>query len=337
MRLGLGLAHLAPAQRVEMHREELAQHLGRRTLGHAQHLGLVMVTGDQPPQRALDDDRDRHRGGDAHIAQIFAMHRRHAAQMRIGQIQRLAQRALHRHHRHRGIVHIADHPDRVAQIQRPRLLRNVAGREILATKAFQPLVAGLAHHLAGAVRPQLIDHHPVITQLCLHQCRRMPDQPLGVVDQPQPAQHGAGDPHDIGGPGGVLSLRLEFKDHMLVEMMRAEVEEPAVHLDAKDQRRPGTGADHGQRIADPVALFGTQNLAQRHAVRIACQPQHGRSIGRMALHHPPGIVAGQQTAMRLDAAGNMDRLAVAIGQVDRATRQRGIRDRVEGHAAASSP
>ena len=74
----------------ELHREELAEHLGGDALFHRQHARLVMVAGDQAPQRAVVDDRDRHRGADAHVAQIFAMDRRHAAQMGEGQVERLA-------------------------------------------------------------------------------------------------------------------------------------------------------------------------------------------------------------------------------------------------------
>ena len=106
---------------------------------------------------------------DAHVAQVLAVDRRDAAQMREREVQRFA----------RGVEHpgsigmrltsdVGDDADRVAQVEDARLLRDVAGGEVLAEKAFEIAALGLADHLAGAVVFEPVDHDAVIAeQACI--------------------------------------------------------------------------------------------------------------------------------------------------------------------------
>ena len=48
-----------------------------------------VMAGDQAPQPAVDNDRDRHRCRDVHVLEVLQVHRRHAAQLREAEIQRL--------------------------------------------------------------------------------------------------------------------------------------------------------------------------------------------------------------------------------------------------------
>ncbi len=144
-----GRVQLAPlAQRPQMQRQEIAEHLGGHPQGHGQHLGRIVVAGDHAPKLAIDDDRHRHRSRDPHIAQIFAMDRGDAAQMRQAQIEWLARAVQFRNQRNWAEPGIGNDADGVLEIKRARLLGNVAGREILAEETFQLGAPGLAHHLA---------------------------------------------------------------------------------------------------------------------------------------------------------------------------------------------
>ena len=327
------VAGAAAAQRVELHREEFAHHLGRGALGHAQDARGIMVAGDQAPKRPVENDRDRHRGRDTHVAQVFAMNGRDAAQMGIGQVQRPVLGPGQ--DRDRGKGHVPDHPDRVAQIQRPRLPGNVACREILAAKAFVTIALGLGHDLAGTVGSQFIDHHPVIAQLRLQQQRGLLDQALGRLGGAQAADDGARHAQHRTRQRG---RGLELDDGAFVEPMRGDIQHAAVDFHAEQGRglRHGAGQRNGQGVAQGMARLAPDHLGQEAPDRGAVQVQHRSGIGRMVQDLPHGVVAGQQAAMGLDAAGNVDRLAVAIGQVDGLAGQHHVRSGDFRHAVASS-
>ena len=291
------------------------------------------MAGDQPPQGAVDDDRHRHGRGHAHVAQVFAMDGRNAAQMGIGQIQRFGLRSLGQdRHRHKGRV--ADHPDGIAQIQGTGLLGNVARREILAAKAFLFVQLGLGHDLARTVLAQLIDHHPVVSQLRLHQHRGLGDQPVGAIGAAQPFDHRARQADDRPQP---VRGRLELDDGLAPEAVNGHVQHLFVQQDAKNQGRARVLARHRQGVEQPVRVIGSDHLGQGLAQGIGRQVQHHRRIGGTVNHPARGIVAGQKAAMGLDAAGNVDRLAVAIGQVDGLADQGCVKGGAFVHASAFTP
>ena len=63
----------------------------------------VVVAGDQAPQLAVDDQRDRHRGGDAHVGEVLDVDRRDAAQRRVREVEgRIGARVEDRVQRHRA-------------------------------------------------------------------------------------------------------------------------------------------------------------------------------------------------------------------------------------------
>ena len=79
-------------QRMQAHREELPEELGRGPLRHRQDARRVVMAGDQPPQPPIGDHRDRHRRGDAHVLQVLAVDGRDAAQVGERQVERTALR-----------------------------------------------------------------------------------------------------------------------------------------------------------------------------------------------------------------------------------------------------
>ena len=117
---------------------------------------------------------------------------------------------------------IDDGANGIAQIQRPGLLRDVAGGKILAEEAFQVAALGLADHLARAIVGEAIDHDAVIAEHGLHQPRGIPDQAIDVVDIPQPAQHGPGEGQRL-----LVHFRgfLEFDNHRRFKAVNSNVEE----------------------------------------------------------------------------------------------------------------
>ena len=81
---------------------------------------------------------------------------------------------------------------------------------------------------------------------------------------------------------------------------------------------PETGRIAGgrDRVAERVSQFAPEDLFQTHAGLDVVKGEHrGRVLG-IAADFRPCLVAGNQAAMGLDRAGDLDRFAVAIGEID---------------------
>jgi hypothetical protein len=141
--------------------EQTPEQLGHRPACQRRAHWPAVVAGDQPPEGAIDDQRDRHRSRGAHVAQVLQMHRRDAAQRGQREVQR---GAAARQHRYAVVVGIRNDPGRIAQVQRPRLRRDVAGR--IAQPEIRRLSPRpvLGNHGAAAVRREAVDHHPVVAR-----------------------------------------------------------------------------------------------------------------------------------------------------------------------------
>ena len=235
----------------QVQREEVAEHLGGDAHRHRQRLRLVVMAGDQAPELAADDDRDRHRRRDAHVAQIFEMHRRDAAQMGEGEVERGAGGVEFRRDEAARPAGVGDDADRVLQIEHARLLRNVGGGEMLAEETFEMRALGLADHFAGAVLGEAVDHHPVVFEHRLQKARRLPRHLLDGCER-----LGAGDQH-AGEVERVASQRgcaFEFEDRVAVVAMRGDIElRPALgQRMSEHQTRPPRFASLSQRVAHDV-------------------------------------------------------------------------------------
>lgn len=168
-------------QNLQMHGEKFPEHFRSDPNWHAQHTRRIMVAGDQAPQGAIDNHRNRHGGGNTHIAEIFAMDGRDAAQMRVREIERLTGDIDGWQDRNAGAAGIGDDAQGVLEIKCASLLWNIAGGEILPEKALQLGLLGLRHDLAGAVFLEAVDHHPVVTQRRLYQACGSGDQAFDAV------------------------------------------------------------------------------------------------------------------------------------------------------------
>ncbi|MOA40898.1 hypothetical protein D3C78_1628150 [compost metagenome] len=62
--------------------------------------------------------------------------------------------------------------------------------------------------------------------------------------------------------------------------------------------------------------FFTEHVLGGFAIDIAVNAQQFAAVFGMPHHHAHGVIAGDETAMRLNIAWDVDGFAVAIGQVD---------------------
>ncbi len=279
-------------------------------------LRLAIVTEHQSPETAADHDGNRHGGQGAHVSHVLQVHRRHAAQLREAEVERLAgQRIGLRLQRRRLVVGVADHPDAVGQVQAAGLGRDVRGGKSQPQIAGYAGIALLGQHLSVTFFVEAIDH--------------------GVVE----AGDALGFAHRERGDGihgfGLVQL-LDEHPHHGIEGIEAE---PAVHRRLEFDDQHPTEAMHEQReglllrpqgdvaLIDGILLFLGQS--PEHGRQIAPRQQFAKRATQYILHGDAKVLAhvgagldnaqirlfhGEQEAMFLDTAGNVDRLIGTIGQ-----------------------
>ena len=323
-RAGGGGQRLGALEGLYAQREHFGEHFGRDALGQRERLGRIVVAGDQAPELAVDNHRERHRRGHAHVTQIFEMDRRHGAQMRKGQIERSAAGVERGRDRDAAILRVVDDAEGVAQIELARLSGNVAGRKMLAEKAFEFRPSVLGDDFAGAVLGETIDHRAVVTEHGAQQARRDGEE----ISQRRPrlrARNQAAGDVERARLAGVR--RLELDQGMIVVRMHANIEaragarQPAI----EQQPRPARVARFAERVAQLMRERLTHEIGEDGALEAGgIESEHGGGVRGMASHRLQSRVAGDQASMRLHRAGDMDRLAVTIGQVY-VIRQNGLR------------
>src|SRR4029078_2505272 len=102
------------------------------------------------------------------------------AQMSKKPDQRFARSIEHRFDRNPLAVRIGDDADDVAQIQDPRLLRDVAGGKVLAEKALEIAAPGLADDLPRTVVFEPVDHDAVIAEEAAHEAGGVANEVVGI-------------------------------------------------------------------------------------------------------------------------------------------------------------
>ena len=175
----------------EPHREHLGQEFADRAPLEGRRHRRIVMAGEQAPELVVHDDRDRHGGAHAHVSQIFDVDRRDAAQDRKGQVQRPSLLVQHRPDGHRFGVDVGDDAEQVAAIELPRLGRDVRGRIVHALEAADAGPARFGHDLAGAVRRELVDHHPVEAGQGADQADALVEEAREVRRLIQAGDHGA--------------------------------------------------------------------------------------------------------------------------------------------------
>jgi hypothetical protein len=189
---------------------------------------------------------------------------------------------------------------------------------MLAHEGLQVVALRLGDDAPGAVVQELVHHHPVVAehrphQLCAHRRDRADirfqadpaDQSLSQLDR---ARHRR----------MVIRHRFELDEHPVGVVMDRDVErvrrapKPLVEQNARDVRSPALG----RLVAQPVRGIRADDVGQRAADRGRVAPEHRDRIGG-GMFDDARDAAYQHRAMRLDAAWNMDRLDVTIGEIDR--------------------
>ena len=297
------------------HRDEQAEQVGRGADRRRHQPRAAVVAGDQAPQTAAGDDRDRHRRGHAHVAQVFEVDRRHAAQRVLRQIQRAALGGDAGHDRLRHVVDVRDHPQAVAQVQRARLRRDVRGRVAQAEVGVHVVGHGLGDHLAGAVVQKAVDHHAVVAGELAHLRGDV------VVEVAVRVLRDRRD-HRLRERGrlrrrAALVARLDLDVHEVVGDVHHKIAGGAERAEVGLARalRERAGADQRLRVehrlqhvlAEVIAQAMAEQRVHRHVEQLV-------DVGGHVTHGPIGHRAADEIAVRLDRAGEVDRfLGAAVG------------------------
>ena len=283
-------------------------------IGQQQRRGAV--AGDQAPQDVVDDNRHRGRGPHAHILQILDMDRRDRAQAAVAHVQR----RLARRDRPQGLGRIAavgDDPHRTAQIQGAGLAGNVGRGEMVVQEGRRAGRARLCDHLARFVVEEAVDHDPF-------EAGQATEGVGGAfahgLDRGGPFQGGASgvEPCDQLDPEtGLLRALFDLHHHSLKRTPAGRIVDDDVVFQPIG-RAPAPG-EARLTAAGHVAQAPTDDLAQQVGRRLI---DPGRAAGQIldgagALFDGLGLgIEHQQEAVGLDGLGDMDRLAIAVGEVD---------------------
>ena len=161
---------------------------------------------------------------------------------------------------------------------------------------------------------EAVNHHPVIAEHALNEPRRIAHQTVDIVDIRDAADEGAG---QFERPLAGCQHRFELDDRVALEAMDRNVEEsPCLGRKAKKDRRACRRGRDGQRIAQLMGRRRADHVLDGAAVDLGIVAEHGAGIRRVAIDLRQGAIAHEHAAMRLDTAWEMDRLAIAIRQVD---------------------
>ncbi len=273
----------------------------------------LVMAGDQPPQLALDDDRDRHRGGGVHVAHIVEMHRRDAAQTGEAHIERRAvDRAHRRIERYRGVGGVGNEPQAVGAVKLARLGWNVRGGKAQIEIGGQGAVAVLGDHHAVPIGLEAIDHHAVEAGQAADfrgggggQCRDRLDR-LNRIDKGADARIERVEGLDI-----AAGCFLEFDDDALGAPVGDDLQMAVA----------GGGGAQEQRLVAGGPLFhlGRETRIEAghvgHRTEIPAIALEAQKLGRVGAALDDFQGAGlehEQRAMRLDGAGDADRLPGAL-------------------------
>ena len=294
----------------EHHREHFPEQLGCRPVGKARQARGVVVAGKQSPQFAVDDDGDRQRRGDVHVAQILDMHRGYRSQHR----QRLVQRspmALGCQDGDRHRCHVGDDAKGAAQVKLARLRRNIRCRIVQPEVAVAAATQRFGNHRAIVVAVEAIDHDAVEPGQRLDMAGAVAKELRQAVAVLQPGDHGACQARGL----ALVGCRgFGFDDDRIAATVDGDIERCL----ALDQGQ-GEDALHGihalqrrRQVAQRVQRIGGDQLVCRLP-----QPFPGRRAGKFSdvcrdMGYRPICGQRQQEAIGLDIARDMDRLVIAV-------------------------
>ncbi len=224
-----------------------------------------------------------------------------AAQGAVAHIERLGGRPGSRHQRRRPVGDVRNGAHEVADVERPRLPRNVGGRKMVVEKGTLACRCVLGEDDAGIVLQELVDHHAVVADQAAELDRRDGAE-LPEVGRPLEGGGRRLQLRQERGAGGGGSGRLELDDHGVSGAMEGAVEalgpagapRPAAACPARRLPRPR----RSRRPAAPRRGRADPIRAAEAAFDVAGALPHRRGGGVEHQHQP----------MRLDRSGDVDRL-----------------------------
>ena len=297
------------------------------------------MAGDQAPELARHDDGNRHRGIDAHVAQVFTVDRRNVAQDRMAHVQRLVgARVQLRRQRRRVVVDLGDQPQPAPEVERPGLLWDVGGRIMQVQERRQFGGAAFGDHPAGPVLHEAIDHHPVVLRHATHARRRHLAERKERRRGAEPLDHQLHSRQRIRDEGIVGRGGLELQDQIAVDAVRAGVERGAPR-DAQNRVEEVPRLDQVRLLAEGAnaidLLAGEQVVERSGQKRADGATEQAFGVARRLEHTKTGAVEHQHGSVRQDRPRDVDRFAVAIGEVDLITRRDGVSHRYRSIRQAS--
>ena len=298
----------------------LAEEFAGRARRRGREVRLAVMARHEPPQFAVDEQRHRHGSSDAHVAQVFEVDRRHAAQRGEAQIQRAAGlRVERRLQRGRLVGHGRDEAQPVLLVQRAGLRRDVGGRVMQAQIRIHARGGQrLADDRAVPVGVEAVDHHALEARQVGNRLRD---------DRVERGQSGGG-AHGREGAlqaamplrktrrGGVAAGRLQFDNQHAVAAVQEGIERAAIdlHRQRGDLPRIGAGERGGDACRERLPEARAERAAEQFPGRAA---EQGRGVGAGLRADEVRLVDGEQQAVRLDRAGEVDGFAGADVEVQR--------------------
>ena len=235
---------------LELERKHRAEQFANGTQVARQQAWAVVVAGDQAPELAGNDDRDRHRGVDPHITQVFAVNGRDIAQDGVAHVERRTGARVERRDEQRGVViDLGDQPQPGLEVQRACLERDVSGgvMEIEERREFGH--AAFGNHPPGPIGHEAVDHHAVILGNALNASGRQLAERVKRDGFTEALDHDLHGGERIGHVGIIHFRGLEFDDKHIIDAVRTGIE-----------RAVGDGAQ--DRVEKVARLYQTDVFAE---------------------------------------------------------------------------
>ena len=297
--------------------KHLPEQLGRGPACERDMVRRVVMAGEQSPELALAQNGHRHRGRDAHVLQVFDMDRRDAAQDAHREVEGLSLAIELRLDRGGLRIDVGNDAQPVALIENPRLARNVGRRIVQSEIGFQTRPRRFRDHFAGAVVIEPVDHDTVETGDGAHLARGDPVERAQLACLLQPGDHAAD--HGAGIDGRVVDAGLAFDhDRVVHDVQRHVAAQPRAGENDAEGARDRVSHDRALQLsADGVDGVGGEDLVERSAQQVGgLDAEPFDDVARRPRHAPGRAGHREQKAERLHRSEQVDRLPIAVGQVD---------------------